>query len=171
MALNEIPLLPSSLVYVGGANFSAVSSQSLNNVFNSRYQNYKIMITISDSSQVVLQYRYRASGADNTTANMHNQYLVADGSSAAAGRTTSQTIGDLGQMVLSGLSFFDITVYRPNEVATTGLISKNASLVGGAYIRDQASTKDESTSFDGITIIPTSGTITGNIRVYGIRNS
>jgi len=37
-------------------------------------------------------------------------------------------------------------------------------------MRNQVNAMKASTSFDGITLIPTSGTITGTARVYGYRN-
>jgi hypothetical protein len=151
--------------------FSAASAASINGCFSALYQNYKIEISITSSSQVALQYRFRTSGTDNSTSNSGNQTLVADSTTVSAARSTSQTIGDLGQMVLSDLSFFDITVYSPFETAKTGMLVQNGSAVGEAYMRNQSNVMKASTSFDGISLIPVSGTITGTARVYGYRNN
>jgi hypothetical protein len=151
--------------------FSAASAASINGCFSALYQNYKIEISITSSSQVALQYRFRTAGSDNSTSNYGNQALVADSTSVVAARSTSQNIGDLGQMVLSDLSFFDITVYSPFETAKTGMLVQNGSAVGEAYIRNQSNVMKASTSFDGISLIPVSGTITGTARVYGYRNN
>jgi hypothetical protein len=151
--------------------FSAASAASINGCFSALYQNYKIEISITSSSQVALQYRLRTSGTDNSTSNYGNQALVADSTTVSAVRSTSQTIGDLGQMVLSDLSFFDITVYSPFETAKTGMLVQNGSAVGEAYMRNQSNVMKASTSFDGISLIPVSGTITGTVRVYGYRNN
>jgi hypothetical protein len=151
----------------GDVTFTTQSSVSLNGVFTDDYTNYKTEILISNSSQVVLQYRFRVSGSDNNTANYNNQFLVADSTTVVAARTTAQTIGDLGQMVVSALSFFDITFYRPKQAASSGVLVENGSLVGNAFMRKQVSTFGASTAFDGFTIIPVSGTVSGRIGVYG----
>jgi len=150
--------------------FTAASAASINGCFSTLYQNYKIEISITTSGQVMLQYRFRTSGTDNATLNYGNQALVADSTTVSAVRSTSQNIGDLGQMVLSDLSFFDITVYSPFETAKTGMLVQNGSFVGEAYMRNQSNVMKASTSFDGISLIPVSGTITGTARVYGYRN-
>jgi hypothetical protein len=151
--------------------FSAASAASINGCFSALYQNYKIEISITSSSQVALQYRFRTSGTDNSTLNYGNQALVADSTTVSAVRSTSQNIGDLGQMCLTDLSFFDITIYSPFETAKTGMLVQNGSMVGESYMRNQVNTMKASTSFDGISLIPVSGTITGTARVYGYRNN
>jgi hypothetical protein len=158
-----------SLSSVGTVTFSTASAVSINGCFSALYQNYKIEISITSSNQVALLYRFRTAGSDNITANYGNQAFVADSTSVGAARTTTQTQGDLGQMCLSDLSFFDITIYSPFETAKTGMLVQNGSMVGEAYMRNQVNTMKTSTSFDGITLFPTTGTITGTARVYGYR--
>jgi hypothetical protein len=161
----------SGLVYIGGSTFSASSAVNLDSVFSATYQNYKIEVLITNSSQVALNYRYRVGGASNNTANYGNQYLIADNASVSAGRTTSQTLGDIGSMTLSNLSFFDITLYAPFDAANKGLTVTSGAFIGEAWIRMQNSNFKASTSFDGISFIPASGTITGTARVYGFRQA
>jgi len=164
-------LANSGLVYVGGTSFSAQSTVNLDSVFSATYQNYKIELFITSSSQVMLQYRLRVGGASNTTANYSNQYLVLDNTSVLAARNTGQTIGDVGQMVLSGISFMEVSVFDPFSAAPTGMLTNTGCFVGEAYMRNQANVMKASTSFDGISFIPVSGTITGTVRVYGYRQA
>jgi hypothetical protein len=164
-------LANSGLVYVGGTSFSAQSTVNLDSVFSATYQNYKIELFITASSQVMLQYRLRVGGASNTTANYSNQYLVLDNTSVLAARNTGQTIGDVGQMVLSGISFMEVSVFDPFSAAPTGMLTNTGCFVGEAYMRNQANVMKASTSFDGISFIPVSGTITGTVRVYGYRQA
>jgi hypothetical protein len=162
--------LPPGLAFIKGSSFSAVSSHSVNDCFSSTYQNYKVIVNITTSSQVVLQYRLRVSGADDSSSNYTNQYLVADSSTVVAGRSTNTT-GDLGQMSGGSESYFDVSVYYPNQSNMTGVFTINGSKAGNAYTRIQQSNFGPGTVFTGFTLIPTSGTITGNVRVYGLRNS
>jgi hypothetical protein len=161
----------SGLVYLGESTFSASSAVNLDSVFSATYQNYKIEMFITNSSQVVLNYRYRVGGASNSTANYGNQSLIADNTSVTAARTTGQTLGDVGNMTLSSLSFFDITLYNPFTAANKGLVATNGAFIGEAWIRMQNSNFKAATSFDGISFIPASGTITGTVRVYGYRQA
>jgi hypothetical protein len=158
-------------VYVGGTSFSAQSTVNLDSVFSATYQNYKIELFITSSNQVMLQYRLRVGGASNTTLNYSNQYLVCDNTSVLAARNTGQNIGDVGQMVLSGISFMEVSVFDPFSAAPTGMLTNTGCFVGEAYMRNQANVMKASTSFDGISFIPISGTITGTVRVYGYRQA
>jgi hypothetical protein len=123
-------------------------------VFRATYQNYKIELFITNSSQVALNYRYRVGGVDNSTANYGNQSLSADGTPVTAARTTGQTSGDFGTMTLSSLSFFDVTLYNPFTAATKGLNVNNGAFIGEAWLKQITSTFKAATSFDGIIIIP-----------------
>jgi hypothetical protein len=160
----------SSLKLVGSTTFTSASSASLDNLFSSTYENYKVVIAVS-GSQVVLNYRLRASAADNTTAAYSNQYLVADNTTVVASRATGLTSGSIGQMVTGGYSGFETTFYRPFVADATISRTVSACNVAGGYISDYQSNFSTGTSFTGLSIIPTSGTITGTMRVYGLRNS
>jgi hypothetical protein len=162
----------SGLVYVGGSTFTTSSEVNLDSVFSAEYQNYKIEIFLSTSTQqVLLNYRYRVGGASNSTTNYGNQYLIADSTTVLAARTINQTLGDVGQMTLSDPSFFDVTVYNPFAAQKTGMLVNCGAFSGEAYMRNQVNTFKAATSFDGISFIPASGTITGTVRVYGYRQA
>jgi hypothetical protein len=162
----------SGLVYLGESTFSSSVAVNLDSVFSATHQNYKIEMFISTSSaQAVLGYRFRVGGASNTTTNYGNQYLIADNTTVVGARTINQNIGDIGQMTLSGLSFFDITVYNPFAAQNTGMVVSSGAFVGEAYMRNQVNTFKAATSFDGISFLPLSGNITGTVRVYGFRQA
>ena len=113
----------------------------------------------------------RVGGASNSTSNYSNQLLVADSSTVVAERSTDQNIGDVGQMVLGGISFMDLTLYDPFSAAPTGMLTNTGCFVGQAYMRNQVNVMKATTSFDGISFIPGSGTVTGTVRVYGFRQA
>jgi hypothetical protein len=172
-----VPMVPSSVAGTGVTvstsglvTFAAASTASVNGVFTTLYKNYKVLINVSNSSQVTLSYNFRVSGSDNGTANYSQQRLIADSTSVSGVRATGQTSGLLGQLVLSDFSFFDCTMFQPFEATKTGLIVHNDSFVGGAYITNLAGQFGAATSFDGFTIFPASGTITGTMSVYGYRS-
>jgi hypothetical protein len=55
------------MTLINTTSFSAVASQSFNNVFSSTYDSYKVVTTITFSNQTNLNLRYRTSGSDNST--------------------------------------------------------------------------------------------------------
>jgi hypothetical protein len=150
-------------------SFSASSAVNVNGVYSATYRNYKVLINISSSSQVILSYRLRVSGSDNNTANYSEQRLIADSTSLLGVRATGQTSGTIGQMVLSDFSFFDCNFFQPFDTTKTGLMVTGTTFVGGSYITNLAGQFGATTSFDGFSIFPVSGTITGTLSVYGFR--
>lgn len=163
------------LVYINELTFSGATSASpanLDSIFSATFQNYKIELYISNASaQVTLNYRFRTGGASDSTANYNNQQLIADSTTVAASRSVNQTVGDLGQLTLNDISFFDITIFNPFTAAKTAMLVNGAATSGQAYFRQQANNFQAATSFNGISVYPSSGNITGTMRVYGFRQA
>jgi len=173
------PVAPTSIANSGGSasttgnttTFSAVSSLSLNGVFTSSFSNYSIILdsTLSGIAQFMF-LRLRLSGTDDTSANYFRQRLVANNAVLTGERVTSQTRGDYG---ISGpsLSTSTSTIINPALAANTGIITFNTGMlttVPELYLDSVG--HNVATAFDGLTIFPNTGTMTGKIRVYGYRN-
>jgi hypothetical protein len=166
---------PSSggLVYIGGASPSAASSQSINNVFSSTYENYKIVIALEKSASTGFIYmRLRAGGSDNTTSVHYSaaQYLQVDGAASGAAKISAGTELQFND---SSDLYTSLDVFKPN-VASKTYISGTKNLFKYStqfYQGDFSGLFNNTTVFDGFTIYPASGTITGTIRIYGYTNS
>lgn len=166
---------PSSgaLVYIGGASPSAASSQSINNVFSSTYENYKIVIALEKSSSTGFSYmRLRAGGSDNTTSVYYSaaQYLQVDGAAVGSAKLSA---GNTLQFNDAADIYTSLDIFKPN-VASKTYISGTKNLFKYStqfYQGDFSGLFDGATAFDGFTIYPASGTITGTIRIYGYTNS
>jgi hypothetical protein len=160
----------SGLTLINTTTFSAVSSQSVNNVFTSAYANYKIDLTITaKSANGAVNLRYRVGGTDNAT----SDYNVG----ATIARTSTTVGGDGGAGATSFMAVHSnvapcggtYQIYSPqlaNQTLATygsmgGDTSTYFSLTGGCQFA-------AATVFDGFSLISASGTITGTIRVYGI---
>jgi hypothetical protein len=173
-------LTPTSIAYTGtsatvGENglveFTAISSLSLNGVFSADYDNYSVVITAKGISgnPGSLYYRLRSSGTDNSTASSYvSQYIFADNTSVSGFRQT-QDFGVIGGVIID-------TKYGGNTLNMYGpyLAQPTAARGFGSYpyisaaIYDNASTHNQTTSYDGITIFPNLGTMTGTVSVYGL---
>jgi hypothetical protein len=157
------------LVHIATESFSAVSSVSLNDVFTSAYENYRILIRVINSGgSVGILFRMRASGSDASGSNYNRQLIDVSGSSFVGASAASQSSG-----------VFSITSTTDSATASGDLYGpqlsvRTVAVTLGNYddkIRQQNTTHTLTTSYDGITFFPESGTITGTIRVYGYQNS
>lgn len=169
------PVGGASLVLAQSFTPSATVSMAAG-TFTSTYQNYLVMLQITASSTgQSIALRVNNAGTPRTGANYYGSKFdvqatattTATGSSGA----TSFNFGALGTTALGGFAF---SVYSP-QVATTrtslsytgmGLnqgITTNASIFGGFQY-------DTAEANDGLTFLVT-GTITGNLRVYGLADS
>ena len=167
----------SALIYVGGASFSASSSQSLNNVFTSTYQNYLVVTNIdSSSTNLNIFYRMRASGTDSTASYYSNRLYndLGTGGTTWGSQSVSNGANWHIQDANGSNSFgFAFELFNPQQAKnTTFQAGSSGSRYGTAFYQSfTGGVHAVATSYDGITIFPSSGTITGNIRIYGIANS
>jgi len=164
----------SGLTYITGAAFSAASSISFpNGTFSSTYTNYKVYVNITGASATAtLNFRYRASGTDNSTAN-YAHFGSYGNTAGGSGNTSSSAATSLNWINVDAGNptgtQFEMTVFSPqlssNTVATFfGGFTTHSSYVITSWF-------ETTTAFDAMSFYPASGTLSGNYRVYGIANS
>ena len=154
----------------GLVTFSAVSSVSLNGCFSSAYTNYSVIIEGTRSTNSTVYARYRASGTDNTSATYGNAIIKNSGGTP----TVSATATNDAQIDFLGASdsqsyYINMSINNPFTTSSTLSIS---SATNGLYSTQQLvgnnwNRKADSTSYDGLTIYPSTGTISGTISVLG----
>jgi hypothetical protein len=150
---------------------SGASTVSISNVFSSAYDYYLVhMMLVPAAGNPVMSYRFRDSGGDVSASNYARQYLVCDNTTVSAGRVTT-TLANNGQLSAGIYSSIKMAIYNPNLATTTSVMSECASGAGGAYIDLEYVNYTAATVMTGITFYPGSSTVTGNIRIYGVRNS
>jgi hypothetical protein len=77
-------------------DFSAVSSVSFDNVFNSTMKEYKIVVNSSSSVDTDIGYRLRVAGVDNSSAVYNSQYSQFGGTGRVAA-TDQATFNFMGK--------------------------------------------------------------------------
>jgi hypothetical protein len=168
----------SGMVLVNKTDFSAASSVSINNCFSSAYENYRIALFMSTASanSIDVQFRLRISGTDNSASVYHNLspgITSGNGSSnIAQDAATYFSFGSVG--ITSPVVFgVDTAIMRPFSVSTTYILGGRSSWAGtGANAGGALSCHHfGQTSFDGFSLIASTGNFTGTVRVYGYRNS
>lgn len=147
--------------------FSGVSSVSLNGCFTGDYANYRVLVDLgSNANANVLQMRLRAAGSDNTSSAYETQQNRGADTSLS-GTRIANTFWSVGYANYS-ITVFDIVgPHATNKTFTNG----SCSLNGGASIQLWAIGQHHNVaaSYDGFTLYPASGTITGTAAVYGYR--
>ena len=175
-------LANSGLVYISDTAFSASSAVNVSNVFSSTYENYRIMISwLQNTSPANLTMKLRDSGGDISTnygSNMSGQYYNSGVSTFAGYNNTAnetQTSIFIGQSAATyyGYTLFDI--FSPNlAVATVGqgqFYASNASATLTRVTTFASFRHTAATACTGFSLIPSAGTITGNVRLYGYRQA
>jgi hypothetical protein len=159
----------------GTVSFSAATSVSLNGIFNSTYENYRIVLNITTTSAdttATMKLRV-ANSDDSTTSYSYARNIVnragSAGAEAASDVSTGWVIGQADSAnqkhwmgtTIDMLMPFLTQVTAFNQVGT--FLSTAAVFFGtaggGIHFAD--------TSYDGFSIISSSGTITGTVSVYG----
>ena len=161
----------SSIGANGSVTFSSCATLSLNGVFSSDYDNYMISIRHNASAAATVLMRLRASGTDNSSSVYTVQAVEAYDTTVAGRRDTAQTRFSLGPGASVERGGHDVWTYGPYLTQPTAIrnISTGPWSAGfPGYFIDNVGTHSESTAFDGLTLYPSTGTITGRVSVYGL---
>lgn len=160
----------------GAVTFTGVSSISLNGVFSATYQRYLVTYSGGGSAApgTACNLRLRASGTDASGANYFMQRSQFYGSAVAAVRSASQTSITCGFWDSISTMEASCVINKPFAAANTvflGTAGSNSDTGNNGQLDGTYGSHSLTTSYDGITFLPGTGTITGLIRVYGYKNS
>jgi len=154
----------------GEVTFTGVTSVSLNGVFTSAYDNYRIMFNAERGTSGNTNLRLRASGTDDTGSNyVVGRYYVGVNISQAAGSQNNSTNADWDFLncqsgTVSGCS---VDLFSPQKSTTTA----GNFISGGSFLDIFGYSHTQTTSYDGLTVFVTASNMTGTVRVYGYQNS
>jgi hypothetical protein len=157
------------LTLITAEPFGAVSDVSINGCFTSAYQNYSVFWDLTNSNSVEVLLRLRASGADATGSNYKMQHVRAVGTTA---NNNSETISyvPIGFGNEAVRRFGEIKFYNPVAAAATGLLASHYSDLATPTAGITGVFHSLTNTYDGFTVYPVSGTITGTIFVYGYKD-
>jgi hypothetical protein len=157
------------LTFINKYEPSAVSTQNMNDIFSSTYKYYKIVWSVVMSDAAELQFRLRVSGSDATTNYNISQLQVQSGGTVAGSVETAIGAIPASYGATSGIKSGEMIVFNPFTATKTGInyqhYSENArsGTTGGLHT--------DATSYTGCSFYPATGTITGEISVYGFNRS
>ena len=156
----------------GGITVTGVSAITINNCFNSTFENYKMVINayITVGAQP-LYAQMTANGTPNTSTSWYygGTYIT-----HSAGPTRAYSAATASAQLAEGndiSSLNDLTFAYPAQAKQTFVNSQWGSF-GSTYneIYSGSALHSVSTAFDGVKFTPNAGTFTGTIRIYGYNN-
>jgi len=161
------------LVLITNQSFTTSSAINVNSVFTSTYRNYRVIVNVTASSaQAGLPMRLRASGTDNSNAdyiyagvqNFSNDavtYTVNEnaGTSFPGGLQTNST---------NGASTWEYEIRNPQASIYTAVNMRFTGSDGsrGSGLVQTVGYFKDTNSFDGFSLNPSSGNMTGRVYVY-----
>jgi hypothetical protein len=166
----------SGLTYLTGTSFSGVSSVSLpTDTFTSTYVNYVMYLTITAASaNHDMGYRGRTAGTDFSSSSYHYAqlgYKINSSYFNTAGLNADRMYLH-GGTATSYLVAGEVKIFSPQTTNNTRLYFNGIGSEGGtANVQSGVGLLQSSNQFDSLTFFPSTGTISGFYRVYGIANS
>jgi hypothetical protein len=165
----------SGLTLINTTSFSGVSSQSFNDVFSATYENYVVVMCFECTADTGVFFRWRVSGTDDSSANyswvqMNNFGGATTPAGTGANTATSARITQVNAATSSARTHH--TFFRPFATDYSGYVG---TILGGTgrvnYLQGTTGMGfNGTTSFTGFSLLPTTGTITGFVKIYGLAN-
>ena len=163
---------PFGSTLVGSDSFTAQSSVVISNCFTSEYQNYAVYANFVMSGVGLGNVRFSSGGTVNSTSN----YVTAYDIGGSVGSETTTALNTFGSSPASGGTLnCQLLIFNPAPATRTDVIStsiaRNPTGTTAPIWTQTAAFFADDIAFDGISITASAGTMTGNLRVYGLRNS
>jgi hypothetical protein len=156
------------LVFITEATGSTIS---VNDCFTTDFRHYKIFFSTTATAVTggLIRMRLRAAGSDDSANNYITQRASFDATVSTISRQTNTYFEPVGEVTnqAGSNSTIEMTVFDPATTRSTGL-----SLQAQAALNRNFSCSgifDLGTVFDGFSLFPAAGTMSGLVRVYGIR--
>lgn len=169
-----------SLSNGGAVTFTSVSSVSLNTVFNTTFENYKVYVTLTSpvSADCQMRMRLRTGTSDGIGSNyVYGGVISYSGSNiiTSVNGGASETSFRLGDQTASGYSKlpfdFDVLSPVPSNQRTSIRANVCVPVTPQPYFGFVHGNFGQEISHDGFTLFPSTGTFSGVIRVYGYNNA
>jgi hypothetical protein len=162
------------MVLLNTTSFSGVASQSVNDVFSATYDNYKVVLRLTAAStNLAVNFRYRVSGADNSTSNYNKiGWYVGNDSSSGVNNLLAQTQFQLGNFNTTAPTYHLHEMLISSPFATEYTLINDFTLYrassGPVFSEFTSNYFGATTSFTGFSIIASTGNFTGSVSTFGI---
>lgn len=153
------------LVHISTNTFSSVSTLTIDGVFSSTYDNYKILLDCTSTTDQPLFSRLRSGGSADTNT-YYEQYVYGYQTTFAAARASSTDFHVLSVDNGEG-NFGVITIGDIAKAAPTMIVAWQYRSDGDALFISNTARQLASNAYDGIQFANITGNITGKYSVFG----
>ena len=149
-------------------SFSVVSSVSLDNCFSDNYVRYKIVFDATASANMNVTMRMRASSSDETGSVYLRSRLGGNSTSVTALRQSGNTSMFFNRIETTDFNSTFAEIQSPYQTEYTGMIHHYGYLpITQVCVFLDTYGVNNTTSYDGFSLICDAGTITGSVSVLG----
>jgi len=170
------PAAAQGLTLITTNTFVTQSTVSINNCFSTTYENYLIKyVNSAASANSNLLMRLRVGGVDASGATDYTRQALLSFGGTVVGATQTNP-----QWQFAGLSsgtpqtVVDMEIFSPFLAAKTNATTRNMQYEGAGAVWQSIAdghNHNQTTSYDGFTLFPSSGTFSGKIFVYGYQKA
>ena len=165
---------PAGLSFITSTTFSGASTVSVDGCFTSAYDNYRIILECSAASAAdYLGFRMRAASTDASTnyqwAMLFSTVVGVTSGADSSGNTGINNYYPIGYTNATYGANAILDIVSPAIASRTLLTSSNANL--NSNFQWKGGMHTTATAYDGFTLLPVTGTITGTAYIYGYRKS
>lgn len=159
------------LVHINTTTFSASSGVNIDNVFTSDFDTYVLYLDATATGIVDAQYRFRNGSGNITATNYIRQQLQGASTTVSGARVSGFGYGVLGNLG-GNITGVIATIWKPNKNDLKAVLATCVNDVGaGIKTTIEATGYTVATVATGINIFPGAATMTGTVRIYGMRNA
>ena len=158
---------PFGTTLVASSTFTSQTSVNLDIIFTAQFRYYDFFVSASSTVVQGLRSRLRSGSTDLDTTTYNTQRLFAATSTVGAFNSTSQTFWEFAAVRTTGIGLIKGTISNPFIVGETQAISHNVDRLAGTELGMGGFYNTSSASYNGIRFFVASGTMTGNISIYG----
>jgi hypothetical protein len=178
-----VPVQPTSVTLASGSatanalgviTFTNATSIKLNNIFNSNFLNYKVLIDITTGAaadDIILYLKLDGAGATSYNYSGVRQFGTSL-EAIAVGATSLFLLGTAGRATIAGSSS-DVTIMKPFAAAATRYNSHTGGNSNTSFRQDQHVMRgrlNDTSSYTAFEILPASSNISGTIQVFGFNS-
>jgi hypothetical protein len=162
------------LVHIFSADLPSAGALSVNNCFSASFFSYRVLISYTAASTALQTFMKLRAGTDNSANYFTGGSLVRE-----TGVTSTLNISNggngfqIGSVNTAGVlrCSASIDLNGPFEVRpTAGSFTSSSNDATSFFGSGGGLAHSNSSSFDGFSVIVTTGTIAANVKVYGYRN-
>ena len=157
---------------VGTVTFTTCTSISLNNVFTSEFSAYRVVLQITGHSASSASFmRLRSASTDNSAAQYTTAFTVITPTTTVRIYSAAQTAAEVEYGVSGFIGAHAYDIVNPQITGHTAVTRMSTYVgAGGTETATGGFYHNVSASYDGFTIYPGSGNISGRITVYGLND-